>query len=107
MSLFLSSFKWARERKTRGAYSSSSTEGSPPPVAPIALDFSTEKSSEEMEQDLSEQEKPEERTPTVEVGSFFLSFFVHIEQPSQAALKCEASLLSEITSAAVSVLKRS
>ncbi|XP_028602417.2 G2 and S phase-expressed protein 1 isoform X2 [Podarcis muralis] len=60
------SFKWARERKTRGAYSSSSTEGSPPPVAPIALDFSTEKSSEETEQDLSEQEKPAERTPTVE-----------------------------------------
>ncbi|XP_033018833.1 G2 and S phase-expressed protein 1 isoform X2 [Lacerta agilis] len=71
------SFKWVRERKTRGAYSSSSTEGSPPPVAPIALDFSTEKSSEETEQDLSEQEKPAERTPTeepIDLSSPLISF---------------------------------
>nr|XP_028602414.1 G2 and S phase-expressed protein 1 isoform X1 [Podarcis muralis]XP_028602416.1 G2 and S phase-expressed protein 1 isoform X1 [Podarcis muralis]XP_028602418.1 G2 and S phase-expressed protein 1 isoform X1 [Podarcis muralis] len=86
------SFKWARERKTRGAYSSSSTEGSPPPVAPIALDFSTEKSSEETEQDLSEQEKPAERTPTVET----LLIDIGIDKTPLATQECENKPLIDL-----------
>nr|XP_034982380.1 G2 and S phase-expressed protein 1 isoform X2 [Zootoca vivipara] len=86
------SFKWTREHKTRGAYSSSSTEGSPPPVAPIALDFSTEKSSEETEQDLSEQEKPAERTPTEET----LLIDIGIDKTPLATQECENKPLIDL-----------
>ncbi|XP_061496275.1 G2 and S phase-expressed protein 1 isoform X1 [Rhineura floridana] len=60
------SSKWAKESRTWGTSSSSSTgDISPPQVVPVALNFSPDESSTEIE-DFSAQEKPAGETPTKE-----------------------------------------
>ncbi|XP_042326587.1 G2 and S phase-expressed protein 1 isoform X2 [Sceloporus undulatus] len=65
------SSKWAKDSKTRmTTSSSSSTEGdsSPSQIIPIALDFSPEKSSEEMEQKVTKAEEPAKESLLVDIG---------------------------------------
>ncbi|KAH0616523.1 hypothetical protein JD844_027686, partial [Phrynosoma platyrhinos] len=65
------SSKWAKDSKTRVTISSSSsTEGdsSPSQIVPIALDFSPEKSSEEMEQDVTKAEEPAKESLLIDIG---------------------------------------
>nr|XP_020652671.1 G2 and S phase-expressed protein 1 [Pogona vitticeps]XP_020652672.1 G2 and S phase-expressed protein 1 [Pogona vitticeps]XP_020652674.1 G2 and S phase-expressed protein 1 [Pogona vitticeps] len=63
------SSKWAKESKTRVTSSSSSMEDlSPPQVAPIALCFSPENSSVEMEEKLTEKERPAKESLLIDIG---------------------------------------